>query len=114
MPSKTKEARIDQKERWESELNRRLTFLSESGTESDKIVKDAAVRKIRAKLRETNARLDRISALKGKLEKMAESKAAKAAAPKEKKGKKKEEQAKTPEMSKRQQKKQKKKQQSEG
>ena len=115
MPSKTKEARTDQKLYWKGELGRRLSELAQKGLEPEKISKDATVRKLRAKLRESDSRLRRISSLEGKLEDMARLKAEKLAAPQEeKKGKKKAEAEKPAEVSKRQQKKQKKKQPSEG
>jgi hypothetical protein len=115
MPSKTKEARTEQRVHWKGELDRRLSELTGKGVEPEKISQDATVRKIRAKLRETNARLNRIASLEEKLKEMARIKAEKAAAPKEdKKDKKKIEAEKSTETSKRQQKKQKKKQQPEG
>ena len=113
MSSKSKEARVGQKEYWGNKLNQRLSFLAEKGFEPEKIAKDATVRKIRAKIRETESRLKTIAGAKKKTEEMARIKAQKEAVPKEEKGKKKKEVKKAPEASKRQQKK-KKKQESKG
>ncbi|MBW1705161.1 MAG: hypothetical protein JRJ86_08335 [Deltaproteobacteria bacterium] len=107
MPSKSKAARLNQKDSLENKLEQRLTVLAEKGLKPGEISKDANVRGIRAKIRETNARLTAISALEKKAEEMARIKAEKEAAPKEEKGKKKKEEA--AETSKRQKKKKKKK-----
>ena len=92
---------------WEEQLNQRLALLAEKGVASEKIAKDAEVKKIRAKIRETRDRLVVIGEKEKKLAEMAEAKAKKAAAPKISKKKKKEEEAFA--ESKRQQKKKKKK-----
>jgi len=107
MPSKSKAARLNQKDSLENKLEQRLTVLAEKGLKPGEISKDANVRGIRAKIRERNARLTAISALEKKAEEMAGIKAEKEAAPKEEKGKKKKEEA--AETSKRQKKKKKKK-----
>ena len=109
MASKSLEARENQKEYWGSKLNKRLSFLTEKGFESDKIAKDSIVRKFRAKIRETESRLKTIASKENKVAEMAKIKADKMATPKQEKVKKKKEVGKTPEMSKRQQKKSKKK-----
>ena len=84
-------------------------MLEERGLETKKVVKDPAVKKIRAHLRETETRLKAISSREAQTEEMARKKTEKAAAPKEKKGRKGKAEQETPEMSKRQQKKKKKK-----
>ncbi|MBW2616014.1 MAG: hypothetical protein JRD02_07545 [Deltaproteobacteria bacterium] len=109
MPSKSKAARLNQKDSLENKLEQRLTVLAEKGLKRGEISKDANVRGIRAKIRETNARLNAISALEKKAEEMARTKAEKEAAPKEEKGKKKKAQEEAAEMGKRQKKKKKKK-----
>ena len=111
MGSKSKEAREDQNAYWESKLKQRLSFLADKGVGSDKTAKDVTVRKIRARIRETEGRLRNIGDLEKKVEEMARIKAEKMAAPKEKKGKNKEETQQKTETSKRQQKKKKKKEQ---
>ena len=107
MTSKTKDARLEQKTYWESKLGERISVLSGKGLEPKELGKDTVVRKIRAKIRETDTRLKRIAALEAKVEEMARTKAEAQALPKAPKEKKKKE-AETQEVSKRQQKKQKK------
>jgi stringent starvation protein B len=109
MPSKSKAARLNQKDFLENKLEQMLTVLAENGLKPGEISRDARVKGTRAKIRETNARLKAISALEKKAEEMARIKAEKAAAPKEEKDKKKKMQEETAEKSKRQQKKKKKK-----
>jgi len=109
MPSKSKAARLNQKDSLENRLEQRLTVLAEKGLKPGDISKDVNVRGIRAKIRETNARLNAISALEKKAEEMARSKAEKEAAPKEVKGKKKKVKEDEADMSRRQKKKKKKK-----
>ena len=109
MGSKSKENRLDQKVFWETELNRRLEILAESGIESSAIVKDTAVKKLRAKLRKTDGRLRVISKAEEKVEEMAQLKAEKLAAPKPEKSNKKKDIEDATTDSKRQQKKKKKK-----
>ena len=108
MASKSKEAREGQKEYWGNKLNQRLSFLADKGFEPGKIAKDNTVRKIRAKIRETESRLKAIAGVEKKAKEMTRIKAEKAAVPKEEKGKKKKEVEKSPKASKRQQKKKKK------
>ena len=108
MPSKSEVARETQREYWQNKLNQRLSVLAEKELESSKIIKDATVRKMRAKIRETDGRLKAIADLEKKKEDMARLKAEKMAAPKEKKAGKKKEAAQTQGTSKRQQKKKKK------
>jgi hypothetical protein len=108
MASKAKDTRLNQKAYWEKKLSARLAGMTEKGVEADKIKKDATLKKIRAKLRETDARLQAIEALEKQLESKAQLKAEKAAGPKKDKGKKKKESEATAEVSKRQQKKKKK------
>jgi hypothetical protein len=105
MASKSKEARLDQRAYWEQKLSDRLSILGSRGVDSSRVNKDVAVRKIRARLRETQNRLNSIESLEKKIEGMARLKAEKMAAPKEDKVKKKKETADPAETSKRQQKK---------
>ncbi|MBW1700942.1 MAG: hypothetical protein JRJ50_02260, partial [Deltaproteobacteria bacterium] len=53
MASKSKETREGQKAYWENKLNQRMSILAEKGIESGKIAKDPAVKKIRARIRQT-------------------------------------------------------------
>lgn len=107
MASKEKATRLEQRVYWEEKLNQRLSLLADKGAESEKIAKDTTVKKLRAKVRETNKRLRVIEGKEKKLEEMAKIKAEKLATPKkEKKTKISEEK---PAESKRQKKKKKKK-----
>ena len=108
MPSKAKEARLDQKAYWENKLNQRLTLLGEKGLDSKKISKDGTVRSLRAKIRKTDSRLRAIHTLEKKADDMTKAKAEKTAVPKVEKGKKGKKKDEASTASKRQQKKQKK------
>ena len=109
MASKEKAARLEQRVYWEEKLNQRLSLLADTGAESEKIVKDTTVRKLRAKVRETDKRLKAIQGKEKKLEEMAKIKAEKLAAPKKEKEKKGNISEEKTEKSKRQQKKKEKK-----
>ena len=87
MGSKHRAARDEQRLYWENRLSQRLALLTEKGLEPASIAKDPAVRKIRAQIRETAARLSAIDALEKKTAEMA--KAEKADASKKETGKKK-------------------------
>ncbi len=105
MPSKSKEARLEQKHLVEVKLNERLNQLAEQGLGPQAIAKDRAVRKLRADLRKATDRLTVIRAREGKLQQMAEAKQEKLAQPKKEKSKKTKEVEGESEMSKRQKKK---------
>lgn len=109
MASKTKLSREIQMRYWKERLGRRVSSLKEKGADETTVAMDAAVRKIRAKIRETLARLRTIGMREEKLEQMARAREAKLAEPKKEKVKKKGEAEEKQEASKRQQKKQKKK-----
>lgn len=109
MPSKTRTARENQKNLWESKLAERMEALTSRGVDKEAILKDGALKGIRAKLRETEARLKAIADRERKLEEMARLKADKLVAPKAKKSRKGKETDESLQMSKRQMKKQKKK-----
>jgi len=112
MGSKTKEVRLAQKAYWESKLKERLQDLAQKGVETQKAARDPQVRHLRAKLRETAARIEAIEAIERKNQEMAQKKAQKEAQPKKSpKAKKREAEEEKQALSKRQQKKQKKKQQ---
>lgn len=105
MPSKTKEARVEQKGHLEAKLKERLAILAEKGLDPQRAAKDTAVRKIRAELRETDARLAVIERNEKKIVEMAKKKDEKSKVPKEEKTKKAKSGEDQPEMSKRQKKK---------
>lgn len=108
MGSKDKEARLEQKALFEKQLQDRLAFIAAQGVQGSETAKDRGVKSIRARIRETEARLRAIEALERKAEEMAARKAEKLAAPKKEKTRKKVEEEDTG-PSKRQQKKQQKK-----
>ena len=114
MPSKSKTARLEQKAYWEEKLAQRLSVLAEKGLSPEKIARDTAVKQLRARIRETGARLRVISEREKKAEEMARARAEKTAAPKMKKTKKTAEADAGGNVSKRQQKKQKKKAEKQG
>jgi len=109
MVSKGKEERLAQRRYWEDQLKQRLSELNDKGLASDKVTKDTTVRKLRAKIRETDERLKVIETKDQKVVEMAKAKAEKLAAPKVKKSGKKKAAEDKPAESKRQQKKKKKK-----
>ena len=80
MASEAKETRSEQMLYWEGQLKQRLTLLTEKGVESKKISKDATVRKLRAKIRDTDKRLQAIQQKEKKVAEMARIKAEKLAA----------------------------------
>ncbi|HDZ89104.1 MAG TPA: hypothetical protein ENH37_00290 [Deltaproteobacteria bacterium] len=106
--SRAKTVRADQKAYWEEKLNQRLSLLADQGAEPRKVARDTTVRQLRAKLRETEKRLQSIEEKEKKLEELARVKAERLAAPKKKEKKKTAAEEKAAE-SKRQQKKRKKK-----
>ena len=105
MPSKTREARLEQKKYIEVKLNERLSVLSEAGMDPQTIAKDRAVRKLRADLRKSSERLTAIDQKEKKIEEMANAKKEKTEKPKEKREKKAKAEDDQTEVSKRQQKK---------
>lgn len=108
MGSKSRQVREDQKTYWEDRLRERLSFLADKGVDAAQTSKDRAVRKIRARLRETNDRLAAIENREKRSQAMARVKEEKQSAPKKKKARGRKEAEQPPEMSKRQQKKKKK------
>jgi len=109
MPSKSRASREEQLALWEKKAEERAKVLAESGYDKDRVGADATMRGLRAKIRETKARLSAIKASEQKLEEMARLKIEKQEAPKEEKSKKKKQEEDASQVSKRQQKKAKKK-----
>ena len=105
MPSKSREARLEQKKYLEAKLSERLSALSEAGMDPQAAARDRAVKRLRADLRQAEERLSTIDKKEKKIEEMARAKEEKTQKPKEKKGKKARADDDQPEMSKRQQKK---------
>jgi hypothetical protein len=81
MGSKQKQTQVRQKEHFERKLKDRLSFLSEKGTESSEINKDAFTKKLKAHIRAMDERLKAIAKLEKRTEDLAKKKAKKAAAP---------------------------------
>jgi hypothetical protein len=110
MASKSKQSRLEQKIFWEEKLHQRLAELEEKGLSPKEAAKDPTIQSLRAKLRETNKRIEAIEDKEKKIEEMAKLKSEKLAAPKQEKPKKgkKATGEETPAESKRQQKKKKK------
>ncbi|RPI80001.1 MAG: hypothetical protein EHM45_00535 [Desulfobacteraceae bacterium] len=109
MASKNKESRTEQKAYFERQLKDRIAKLKEGGLDAGGIERDRVIKKLRAELRKTNARLKAIGAKQKLNETLAEAKIKKAEAKKEEAGKQKGKKGKKAEadteVSKRQQKK---------
>lgn len=85
MGSKKKATVLVHKGYFEAKLDKRLSYLAETGIEQKRIEKDTVVKKIRSKIRETNARLKAIAEIESKTEALARAKAEKLAAAQKKK-----------------------------
>lgn len=85
MGSKEKETVLQYRAGIEIKLKERRAYLLENGVEAGGIAKDAAVRKLRARMREANARLKTIDTIAARTEELARVKAEKLAAPKKQK-----------------------------
>jgi hypothetical protein len=62
MASESKETRLKQQATLEAKLQKRLALLAEKGVDEKKIARDVLVKKLKANLRETAARLRAIAA----------------------------------------------------
>lgn len=80
MGSKQKDIQVRQKQLLERRLKDRKSFLSERGTESAEINKDAFAKKIQARIRAIDGRLKAITKLEKKTEELAKKKTEKQAA----------------------------------
>jgi len=83
MSSESRETRLSQKAQWEAQLGRRTALLSGKGIDEKKIARDVLVKKLKAKIRESQVRLDAIAANVKRTEELAAAKAARLATPKE-------------------------------
>ncbi len=81
MGSKRKQTQMRQMEHFERRVKQRVSLLSERGTESSDIDKDAFVKKLRASIRAINNRLKAIEIQEKKIQDLAKKKAEKAAPP---------------------------------
>ena len=83
MSSESKATRLRQKAEWEVKLERRLAILSGKGVDAKKIARDVLVKELKAKIKESQVRLNAIAAGEKRTEELAASKAERLAAPKE-------------------------------
>lgn len=88
MGSKQKETVLRQKAYFETKLNKRRSCLAEKGLDPEMIAKDGIVKKIKSKIRETNAKHNAISEIERKKEELAKIKAKRLAVLKKEKEKK--------------------------
>lgn len=88
MASKLRSVREAQKAYWVEKLSQRRAELSEKGIDGSQIEKDSVVKKLKAKINDTNIRLAAIEANEQKLVDMARIREEKKAAPQKEKGKK--------------------------
>ena len=88
MASKLRNVRETQKAYWMEKLGRRKAVLVEMGIDGMLIEKDSVVKKLKAKINDTNIRLAAIEANEKKLVEMARLREEKKAAPQKEKGKK--------------------------
>lgn len=88
MASKLMKSREAQQALWDKKLGQRKELLAAQGRSQAEIEKDTVVRSIKAKLKETRARIKAIAAKDGKLVEMARLREEKKAAPPKEKGKK--------------------------
>ena len=89
----SRETRLKQKAEWEVKLQKRLALLGEKGFDEKKISRDAGIKELKAKIKESQVRLRAIDANDKRTAELAAIKAERLAKPKEEapKAKKKEE-----------------------
>jgi len=83
MASERRETRLKQKAEWEVKLQKRLALLAEKGADKKKIAGDALVKGLKAKIKESQARLRAIDATEKRTAELATIKAERLARPKE-------------------------------
>jgi len=83
MASESKETRLKQKATLEAKLQKRLALLAEKGLDEKKIARDALLKELKAKLKETATRLRAIAANVQRTAELAAVKAERLAKPKE-------------------------------
>ncbi|MCE5282674.1 MAG: hypothetical protein LLG93_11280 [Deltaproteobacteria bacterium] len=84
MASKSRETRLRQQADWEAKLQKRLAFLAGKGAADErKIAQDVQVRELKAKIKESKARLGAIDANDKRTADLAAVKAERLAKPKE-------------------------------
>ncbi|MDQ7837372.1 MAG: hypothetical protein RDU59_02635 [Thermodesulfobacteriota bacterium] len=83
MASERRETRLKQKAEWEVKLQKRLALLAEKGADKKKIARDVLVKGLKAKIKESQARLRAIDATEKRTAELATIKAERLARPKE-------------------------------
>jgi hypothetical protein len=83
MASESRETRLKQKTEREVKLNKRLALLADKGMDEKKIAQDVLVKALKAKLKESQARLRAIDATEKRTAELAAIKAERLAKPKE-------------------------------
>jgi hypothetical protein len=83
MASQSRETRQKQLAAWEAKLKKRLAVLGEQGADEKKIAHEVLVKKLKAKIKESQQRLRTIDAFEKKTAELAAAKAERAAKPKE-------------------------------
>jgi hypothetical protein len=83
MTSLSRETRQKQLVEWEAKLHKRQTLLGEKGFDATRIARDIGVRELKSKIRESQARLQAISAAEKRTAELAATKAQRLAQPKE-------------------------------
>jgi hypothetical protein len=92
-----RDTRLKQKAEWEEKLKKRLALLGAKGLEEKKIARDVGVKELRAKIKESDARLRAIDANEKRTAELATIKAERLAKPKEEAPKAKKQEAPPPE-----------------
>ncbi|TFG37416.1 MAG: hypothetical protein E4H39_02230 [Syntrophobacterales bacterium] len=114
MGSKQEGTVLGHKAYFEAKLEERRSYLTERGVDHKTIAKDDVIKKIKAKIKETNVRIKAIAKIKRRTEELAKIKAERLAAPKIEKGVKGKEPKASPETGKEKKKKKKKEAETEG
>ncbi|MDI6789668.1 MAG: hypothetical protein QME44_03145 [Thermodesulfobacteriota bacterium] len=83
MASESRETRLKQKAEWEVKLQKRLALLAEKGADEKKIARDALVKELKAKIKESRVRLRAIDVTEKRTAELATIKAERLARPKE-------------------------------
>lgn len=83
MASESRETRLKQKAEWEVKLQKRLALLAEKGADKKKTARDAVVKELRAKIKESQVRLRAIEATEKRTAEAVTIKAERLARPKE-------------------------------
>jgi hypothetical protein len=83
MSSESRETRLKQKAVWESKLQKRLALLTQKALDAKQTERDAVVRELKSKIRESQQRLGAIDASEKRTADLAAAKAERLAKPKE-------------------------------